>query len=134
MAALITEAVEPTETGIATGINTVMRTVGAVIGAQVGAAILTATTLQGTAVPTEGAYVSAFALVGRRRRRRVIAVFVTQRGGDGAPSRGRAGMTRRDIRRARSWPRQSRGCRCAGAPAALRGATPSRVSSRPSSR
>ena len=30
MAALITEAVEPTETGIATGINTVMRTVGAV--------------------------------------------------------------------------------------------------------
>ena len=32
MAALITEAVDPTETGIATGINTVMRTVGAVIG------------------------------------------------------------------------------------------------------
>ena len=45
MAALITEAVEPTETGIATGINTVMRTVGAVVGAQVGAAILTADTL-----------------------------------------------------------------------------------------
>ena len=47
MAALITEAVEPTETGIATGINTVMRTVGAVVGAQVGAAILTATTFGG---------------------------------------------------------------------------------------
>ena len=38
MAALITEAVPPTETGIATGINTVMRTIGAVIGGQVGAA------------------------------------------------------------------------------------------------
>src|SRR6185312_8791641 len=62
MAALITEAVDPTETGIATGINTVMRTVGAVVGAQVGAAILTATTLPGTAVPTEGAYVGAFLL------------------------------------------------------------------------
>ena len=62
MAALITEAVDPTETGIAMGINTVMRTVGAVIGAQVGAAILTAATIDGTAVPTEGAYVGAFAL------------------------------------------------------------------------
>jgi MFS family permease len=62
MAALITEAVDPTETGIATGINTVMRTIGAVIGAQVGAAILTAETLDGTGVPTEGAYVTAFVL------------------------------------------------------------------------
>ena len=62
MAALITEAVDPTETGIATGINTVMRTIGAVIGGQVGAAILTAETLDGTAVPTENAYVTAFVL------------------------------------------------------------------------
>jgi MFS family permease len=78
MAALITEAVEPTETGIATGINTVMRTVGAVIGAQVGAAILTATTLPGTAVPTEGAYVGAFLLSAVAAAcAAVIAVFVT---------------------------------------------------------
>ena len=38
MATLITEAVRPTETGIATGMNTVMRTVGGVIGGQMGAA------------------------------------------------------------------------------------------------
>lgn len=78
MAALITEAVEPTETGIATGINTVMRTVGAVVGAQVGAAILTADTLAGTAVPTEGAYVSAFVLAAiAASAAAVLAVFVT---------------------------------------------------------
>ena len=62
MAALITEAVDPTETGLATGINTVMRTIGAVIGGQVGAALLTADTISGTAVPTEHAYVTAFVL------------------------------------------------------------------------
>jgi MFS family permease len=78
MAALITEAVDPTETGIATGINTVMRTVGAVIGAQVGAAILTAETLAGTAVPTEGAYVSAFVLAASAASvATVVAVLVT---------------------------------------------------------
>jgi MFS family permease len=78
MAALITEAVAPTETGIATGINTVMRTVGGVIGAQVGAALLTADTVAGTAVPTESAYVSAFAISGVSAAvAAVIAVFVT---------------------------------------------------------
>ena len=78
MAALITEAVPPTETGIATGINTVMRTVGAVVGAQVGAAILTAKTLDGTGVPTEGAYVIAFALAAAAAAVAVVvAVFVT---------------------------------------------------------
>lgn len=49
MATLITEAVRPTETGVATGMNTVMRTVGGVIGGQVGAALLTAHTIPGTA-------------------------------------------------------------------------------------
>jgi EmrB/QacA subfamily drug resistance transporter len=78
MAALITEAVPPTETGIATGINTVMRTVGAVIGAQVGAAILTAKTLDGTGVPTEAAYVIAFALAAAAAAVAVVvAVLVT---------------------------------------------------------
>jgi EmrB/QacA subfamily drug resistance transporter len=78
MAALITEAVDPTETGIATGINTVMRTVGAVIGAQVGAAILTSQTLEGTAVPTEAAYTSAFLLSAVAAAvATVVAVFVT---------------------------------------------------------
>jgi MFS family permease len=48
MATLITEAVQPSETGIATGMNTVMRTVGGVIGGQVGAALLAAHTIRGT--------------------------------------------------------------------------------------
>jgi MFS family permease len=86
MAALITEAVPPTETGIATGINTVMRTIGAVIGGQVGAAVLTSSTIAGTAVPTESAYAMAFylscaaALVAAG-----VAVFVTRRGREPAP-------------------------------------------------
>jgi EmrB/QacA subfamily drug resistance transporter len=78
MAALITEAVAPTETGVATGINTVMRTVGGVMGAQIGAAILSSETLAGTKVPTEGAYVSAFVLAAVAAGfAAVIAVFVT---------------------------------------------------------
>ena len=78
MAALIVEAVAPTETGIATGINTVMRTVGAVIGAQVGAAILTADTVAGTQVPSESAYVAAFVLSAVAASvAAVTAVFVT---------------------------------------------------------
>jgi len=55
-----------------------MRTVGAVIGGQVGAAILTAETLEGTSVPTEGAYVTAFMLSAVAAGvATVIAVFVT---------------------------------------------------------
>ena len=78
MAALVTEAVDQTETGIATGINTVMRTVGAVIGAQVGAVILTATTLGGTSVPTENAYVTAFLLSASAATvAALVAIFVT---------------------------------------------------------
>jgi len=78
MAALITEAVAVTETGVATGINTVMRTVGGVMGAQIGAAILSTETLAGTAVPKEGAYVSAFVLSAVAAGfAEVIAVFVT---------------------------------------------------------
>ena len=62
MAALITEGVPVTETGVATGVNTVMRTIGAVIGSQVMAAILTANTIPGAHVPTEGAFSAAFLL------------------------------------------------------------------------
>jgi EmrB/QacA subfamily drug resistance transporter len=62
MAALITESVRPTETGIATGMNTVMRTVGGVVGGQVGAALLTAYTLGATDVPAEKAFSIAFGL------------------------------------------------------------------------
>ena len=81
MAALITEAVAPTETGIATGINTVMRTIGAVIGGQVGAAVLTSSTIAGTSVPTESAYATTFYLsCGAALIAAGIAVFVTRRG------------------------------------------------------
>ena len=81
MAALVTEAVRPTETGVATGINTVMRTVGGVMGAQIGAAILSADTLAGTAVPAESAYVSAFVLAAVAAGcGAVIALFVTPTG------------------------------------------------------
>jgi len=61
MAALITESVRPTETGIATGMNTVMRTVGGVIGGQAGAAILAADTIGRSDVPAESAFTAAFA-------------------------------------------------------------------------
>jgi EmrB/QacA subfamily drug resistance transporter len=79
MATLITEAVRPTETGVATGMNTVMRTVGGVIGGQVGAALLSAHTIPGTNnVPTVTGFTRAFAIcavaaiVGAG-----VAVFVT---------------------------------------------------------
>ena len=63
MATLITEAVRPTETGVATGMNTVMRTVGGVIGGQVGAALLAAHTIRGTGgVPSETGFEIAFAI------------------------------------------------------------------------
>jgi EmrB/QacA subfamily drug resistance transporter len=78
MATLITEAVRPTETGVATGMNTVMRTVGGVIGGQVGAALLVAHTLPGTNVPSVDGFQIAFgiaavvALVGAG-----VAIFIT---------------------------------------------------------
>ena len=63
MATLITEAVRPTETGVATGMNTVMRTVGGVIGGQVGAALLAAHTVRGTSgVPSVVGFEIAFAI------------------------------------------------------------------------
>jgi len=78
MATLITEAVRPTETGVATGMNTVMRTVGGVVGGQVGAALLASHTLPGTNVPSVDGFQIAFgiaavaALVGAG-----VAVFIT---------------------------------------------------------
>ena len=79
MATLITEAVRPSETGVATGMNTVMRTVGGVIGGEVGAAFLSAHTIPGTGgLPSVVGFELAFgvgaiaAFVGA-----VVAVFVT---------------------------------------------------------
>ncbi len=60
MANLIVAAVPQSEVGIATGINTVMRTVGGSFGAAAATAILAATELEGTTLPTEGGYTAAF--------------------------------------------------------------------------
>ena len=63
MATLITQAVRPTETGVATGMNTVMRTVGGVIGGQVGAALLVAHTIPRTGgVPSVAGFEIAFGI------------------------------------------------------------------------
>jgi EmrB/QacA subfamily drug resistance transporter len=78
MAALITENVRPTETGVATGMNTVMRTVGGVVGGQIGAAILTSYTVGQAALPEEHAYSLAFALsAGAAAIASCVAVFIT---------------------------------------------------------
>lgn len=87
MPRLISDAVSPSETGVANGMNTVIRTVGGVIGAQVGAAVLTASAVGGAPVPAESGYVTAFwigaaaaalgavsaSLVAPRRARRRVA-------------------------------------------------------------
>ena len=80
MATLITEAVRPSETGVATGMNTVMRTVGGVIGGEVGAAILTAHLIHGTNVPSARGYEVAFAIAAAAAFvGAVAAVLVTPR-------------------------------------------------------
>ena len=82
MATVITEAVKPTETGVATGMNTVMRTVGGVVGGQAGAALLAANTIPGTGgAPAVTGFEIAFgiaavaALVGA-----LVALLVTPTG------------------------------------------------------
>ena len=60
MPRLVSDAVSPSETGVANGMNTVIRTVGGVIGAQIGAAILAASAVGGGAVPAESGYITAF--------------------------------------------------------------------------
>jgi EmrB/QacA subfamily drug resistance transporter len=80
MATLITEAVRPTETGVATGMNTVMRTVGGVIGGEIGAAILTAHLIPGTSVPSLHGYEVAFGIAAAAAFVGVVAaVLVTPR-------------------------------------------------------
>lgn len=78
MAALITEGVPQSDTGIATGMNTVMRTVGGVIGGQLGAALLTSHVVARTGHPAEESYSIAFALsAGAAVIACCVAVFIT---------------------------------------------------------
>jgi len=62
MVSSIAENVDAREMGVATGMNTVVRMIGAVVGAQLGAALLTAKTIDGTALPAESAFTWAFGL------------------------------------------------------------------------
>jgi MFS family permease len=57
---LIFDAVPMSETGEATGFNTLVRSVGASLGSQISAAILTASVVAGTALPSDDAYTIAF--------------------------------------------------------------------------
>jgi EmrB/QacA subfamily drug resistance transporter len=57
---LIVDAVPQDQVGIATGINTVMRTVGGAFGSAIATAILTGHLIEGTQIPTEQAYTTAF--------------------------------------------------------------------------
>jgi EmrB/QacA subfamily drug resistance transporter len=61
MAAVVTETVKMSETGIATGLNTVMRAVGGVVGGQVGAVMLATHTIPGTGgAPAESGFTVSF--------------------------------------------------------------------------
>jgi EmrB/QacA subfamily drug resistance transporter len=62
MANLVVASVPPQDVGVATGINTIMRTMGGAFGAALVTALLTAETIPGTRVPTEGAYTEAFTI------------------------------------------------------------------------
>jgi len=78
MATLITEAVRPTETGVATGMNTVMRTVGGVVGGELGAVLLSVYTIDHTGVPSVTGYEAAFGISAAAAfAGAVVAVFVT---------------------------------------------------------
>jgi hypothetical protein len=60
LANVVVGAVEPHETGEATGVNTIVRTIGGSLGAQVATAVVGATTLAGTGLPTAAGYTTAF--------------------------------------------------------------------------
>ncbi len=78
MATLITEAVRPSETGVATGMNTVMRTVGGVVGGELGAVLLSVYTIDHTGVPSVTGYEAAFGISAAAAfAGAVVAVFVT---------------------------------------------------------
>jgi MFS family permease len=59
---VVIESVPPSDTGAATGMSTVIRQIGGTAGAQLMAAILAATVISGTVIPTEGAFRLTFGL------------------------------------------------------------------------
>jgi MFS family permease len=59
---VIVQLVKPSETGAATGMNAVIRQIGSSLGTQISAAILAGGVLATTGLPSESAYVAAFAV------------------------------------------------------------------------
>ena len=57
---LIVQAVPPTQTGEAIGVNALVRSVGASLGTQVSAAVLSASAVAGSSLPTDRGYAVAF--------------------------------------------------------------------------
>jgi MFS family permease len=63
LATLVIENADPSQTGVASGMNNVLRTVGGAFGGQIAATILASDVLA-SGLPTEEAFVRAFALCG----------------------------------------------------------------------
>ncbi|MGE4428486.1 MAG: MFS transporter [Solirubrobacteraceae bacterium] len=81
MANLIVAAVPRSDVGIATGINTVTRTVGGAFGSGAVTAIITASTIGDTSIPSGDAYTTAFVLAaGVGIGAMVMATFVPRPG------------------------------------------------------
>jgi MFS family permease len=77
---LITELVEPTETGAATGLNSTLRRVAGGVGSQVGAIILAAFTVRAGG-PSGGAFVLAFAITAAAAAAGAAAALAIRPGG-----------------------------------------------------
>jgi EmrB/QacA subfamily drug resistance transporter len=64
MANCIVEVAPQNKVSEATGLNTVIRSIGMALGSQIVASVLTADTVAGSSVPTDGAFTIAFTIVG----------------------------------------------------------------------
>jgi MFS family permease len=90
---LIFDAVPQSETGEATGFNTLVRSVGASLGSQISAAILTGS-IVGAALPTNGAFTTAFCVSAGVAACAAIAAAAIPRSRHGEPPAVHAGHVR----------------------------------------
>ena len=89
---LIFDAVPQSETGEATGFNTLVRSVGASLGSQISAAILTASVIAGTALPSDDGYTTAFLVSAGIATVAALVSLAIPRAGDAAPVAARAAV------------------------------------------
>src|SRR4051812_39879482 len=82
---LIFDAVPQSETGEATGFNTLVRSVGASLGSQISAAILTASVVAGTLLPSNDGYTTAFLVSSAIAMVAAIVSLAIPRTGDAVP-------------------------------------------------